>query len=493
MKNITLLLTLLFTSLSFLGFSQSEISSEWCGTQFTEAMMDQVQSATERHLNGTSTKSNITYDIPLTLHNMRNTSGTAGIEPLITLEVFCEVIDFYAQHDINIYINEMKTHDNTNWTTDAAMGTIKFLTAEDNTINIYNFKELFNQQGDPLCGYFTPQHDVLALAGGGGCYTKETIIHEIGHYFGLPHTFFGFEGTGSNCGVYVSSGERVDGSNCATAADRICDTPPDNSADRIPCPNGTGCQMFDRDGVAFFADPTNIMSYFFDECLSRFTDGQRAVMHNKIDEDRQDLLVLTPPENYNPVSEVVGLNSPLDIEKPYDQVLFTWDATENATLYYFEINRVASFSTALRVESAITEETQYTSFELNPNTTYHWRVMPFNRGNPCTTDDAIGSGSFTTTGDVVAIEDVEGLQSFEVSPNPVNSNQPITIALNSSKSMAGQLDLYSVSGQRIHSEAIRVAAADNTFNLDVQGLAAGLYVVHLQFADGAVQQKLIIQ
>jgi len=75
----------------------------------------------------------------------------------------------------------------------------------------------------------------------------------------------------------------------------------------------------------------------------------------------------------------------------------------------------------------------------------------------------------------------------------VNSNQPITIALNSSKSMAGQLNLYSVSGQRIHSEAIRVAATDNTFNVDVQGLSAGLYVVHLQFADGAIQQKLIVQ
>ncbi len=488
MKSIALLLTIGLITISFSGFSQGEVPSDWCGTQFTEEMMNKVQSATERHMNGTLTKSQPIYDIPMTLHNMRNTNGTGGVDPLTTLEVFCEVIEFYAQHDINLYIHEMKTWDNDNWTTDQALGTIKLITAEDNTVNIYNFRDL-----PGLCGYFTPQYDVLALTGNSQCYTQETIIHELGHYFALPHTFFGFEGTGSNCGVYVTSGERVDGSNCATSADRICDTPPDNSADRIPCPGGNGCQMYDRDGVAFFPDVTNIMSYFFDNCVNQFTEGQRAVMHNKIDEDRQDLLVLTPPANLNPVTETAELNSPLDVEKPYDQVLFSWDATPNATLYYFEINRVASFSTALRVASTITEETQYVSYDLNPSTTYYWRVLPFNKGNSCSAEGTSASGSFTTTDQEVAVEDVEGLEAFEVSPNPVNNNQPVTVYLNSKKAMDGQLSLYNIAGQRIHSEAVQVTASDNTFNLDVQGLAAGLYVVHLEFADGAVQQKLIVQ
>jgi len=493
MKNITLFLTICLITISFSGFSQSDVPSDWCGTQFTEEMMDKVQSATERHMNGTLTKSQPIYDIPMTLHNMRNTNGTGGVDPLTTLEVFCDVIEFYAQHDINLYIHEMKTWNNTNWTEDDAIGTIKLITAEDNTINIYNFKELFNAQGEGLCGYFTQQHDVLALAGSSSCYTKETIIHEIGHYFALPHTFFGFEGTGSNCGVYVTSGEKVDGSNCATSADRICDTPPDNSAVRIACPGGMGCQMFDRDSVAFFPDVTNIMSYFFDQCVNQFTEGQCAVMHNKIDEDRQDLLILTPPANLDPVTQTIELNSPLDTEKPYNQVLFSWDATSNATLYYFEVNLVAGFSTALRVESTITGETQFVSYDLNPNTTYYWRVLPFNRGNLCSTEGTSASGSFTTTDQEVALEDVEGLEAFEVSPNPVNNNQAITVYLNSKKAMDGQLSLYNVAGQRIHSEAVQVAASDNTFSLDAQGLAAGLYVVHLEFADGAVQQKLIVQ
>ncbi len=488
MKNIVKLLTVCLISISFSGFSQSEIPSEWCGTQFTKEMMDRVQSITEQRLNGTLTKSGVMYDVPMTLHNMRNTNGTGGVDPLTTLNVFCEVIEFFAQHDINLYINDMKTWDNDNWTTDGALGTIKLITAEDNTINIYNFRDL-----PGLCGYFTPQFDVLALTGNSQCYTKETIIHEIGHFMGLPHTFSGFEGTGGNCGVEVSNGEKVDGTNCATAGDRICDTPPDNGAARMPCPGGNGCQMFDRDGVAFFPDVTNIMSYFFDNCVNKFTEGQAAVMHNVMDQFRQDLLVLPAPTNLDPVTETVVLSSPLNTEKPYNQVLFNWEPTTNANLYYFEINRLASFSTAFKVESTVTEETQYTSFDLIPNTEYHWRVMPFNKGNSCSSDATLATGTFTTSDAVVSVQDVESLETFEVFPNPVNNEESITISLNSKDAMDGQLSLYNVAGQSIHREAIQVIASDNTFNLDVKGLAAGLYVIHLEFAEGAVQQKLIIQ
>jgi len=502
MKNITELLTICLISISFSGFSQNETRTEWCGTQFTEEMLDKVQSATERHLNGTLMKSRPTYDIAITLHNMRNTDGTGGVDPIRTLEVFCEVIDFYAQHDINLFIQEMKTHDNTNWTNDPngnnSWGTIKLstigLSGVNNTINIYNFEDLYNEQYEQsLCGYFSPFFDVVAFTGNTSCFTKETIVHELGHYFALPHTFSGFENMDNQCGENVTMGEKVDGSNCATEADRICDTPPDNNPLRLPCPGGNGCKMYDSDGVEFFPDVTNIMSYFADNCMNKFTEGQRAVMHNKIDEDRQDLLVLPAPSNVEPVAQAVELNSPLDTEKPYNQVLFNWEPVPNASLYYFEINRVGTFSPPLRIVTTFTEETQYISYELDPSSTYHWRVVAFNKGNPCGAEQTETRGSFETSDQMVAVEDVEGLEAFELMPNPVANNQAVAISLTSKKAMNGQLQLYNVAGQRIYSEAIQVAASDNTFNLNIEGLAAGLYVVRLEFAEGAVQQKLIIQ
>jgi len=383
MKNTTLLLTIFFVSIRFLSFSQNEIPAQWCGTpDFTAEMMDKVQSATERYMNGTLTKSNMPYNIPITLHNMRNSDGSGGVDMAATFEEFCKAIEFYVQHDINLYIHDIKTHDNSGWTDGdprdtGAWGTITFLTIDEeseNTINIYGFEDL-----PGTCGYFQPSNDIIAF----NCIGWTTIVHELGHYFALPHTFLGIDG-GANCGVYVSNGEKVDGSNCATAADRICDTPPDNNTVRTPCSNGMGCQMLDSDSTAFFPDVTNIMSYFNFECRNKFTEGQRAVMHNKIEQDHTNLLVTDLP-NTNPVTEATELIFPLNTETPYDQVLFTWNAVENANLYQIEINRLPNFSPSFIVETAFIEETQYNiSNPLAPNITYYWRVLPLNKANPCT-------------------------------------------------------------------------------------------------------------
>ena len=80
-----------------------------------------------------------------------------------------------------------------------------------------------------------------------------TLEHELGHFFTLPHTHRGWDQTrpfdappdwtpGYNAAIHgdtvrlttVSSSqsgtvsvELVDGSNCLSAADEICDTPPD--------------------------------------------------------------------------------------------------------------------------------------------------------------------------------------------------------------------------------------------------------------------------
>jgi hypothetical protein len=79
--------------------------------------------------------------------------------------------------------------------------------------------------------------------------------HEVGHYFGLFHTFEG------GCGAAGSP------PNCYTTGDRICDTNPDNS--QYTCP-GAGAMMC---GVA---EPRgNYMDYAaMDTCMNNFTAEQ---------------------------------------------------------------------------------------------------------------------------------------------------------------------------------------------------------------------------
>jgi len=395
----------------------------------------------------------------------------------------CEVKDFYASMGINLYINNIRNIDNTEYTDNLYIDALNNI---DNTVNIYAFKRL--PESYQFCGYYTPFYDLIIIPSY-WCLNTNTMIHELGHFFSLPHTFSGFPIGLDNCGVYVTSGEKVDGSNCTTAGDRICDTPPDNnSLGNQTCPGGMTCLQYDPDGVAFMPDPTNHMSYFRNSCQNKLTDGQVAVMIDNIENERVDF-INPAPLNINPVVEAVELNSPTGIEIPYDRVLFEWDAVPNANLYHIEISRSSSFLPSFRIAHTFTTENQYVSKKLKKNTTYHWRVLPVNGANTCSISDIWASGSFTTNDQTVLLPHIED---FNVSPNPAQ-NESVTISLTGRRFMIGQLHLYTKTGQRVHSKNIQVFEGANSFDLDVRELAAGLYLVYAEFDEEAVWQKLIIQ
>jgi Pregnancy-associated plasma protein-A len=103
---------------------------------------------------------------------------------------------------------------------------------------------------------------------------SKTIPHEVGHFFGLLHTF---EGNGV---------ELVNGSNCQIAGDNICDTPADPFVNGDPVENyvnvGLGCRFIspkvDANGEFYTPDVGNIMSYYPDECGCGFTHQQYLKM-----------------------------------------------------------------------------------------------------------------------------------------------------------------------------------------------------------------------
>ncbi len=107
--------------------------------------------------------------------------------------------------------------------------------------------------------------------------TTQPLIHLFGHYFGLLHTF---EGNGT---------ELVDGSNCDTEGDLICDTPADNYNPPVD-PIGGGfinsedeCRFIhpdsDPNGDPYRAHTGNFMSYY-GLCRCGFTYQQYLNMAN---------------------------------------------------------------------------------------------------------------------------------------------------------------------------------------------------------------------
>lgn len=99
------------------------------------------------------------------------------------------------------------------------------------------------------------------------------IAHEIGHYFGLLHTF-------------ESGDELVDGSNCAVAGDYICDTPADPYQEGVDTVYVDGNCVFiyegkDVNGDFYSPMVSNVMSYYPSQCrCGTFTNEQFLRMVN---------------------------------------------------------------------------------------------------------------------------------------------------------------------------------------------------------------------
>ena len=95
-----------------------------------------------------------------------------------------------------------------------------------------------------------------------------TATHEIGHWLNLDHTFNG------GCAGTSSS-------NCASAGDFICDTPPTSTPNYF-CPSNTqnSCTETPTDQNDMHM---NFMDYTNDACMNLFTAGQKNVMIAALD------------------------------------------------------------------------------------------------------------------------------------------------------------------------------------------------------------------
>ncbi len=139
----------------------------------------------------------------------------------------------------------------------------------DNRINIY-FVTFFTSAIN-ACGFADLNGIGNATSSGifirKDCVNTRTIAHEMGHFFSLLHTF---QGNGN---------ELVNGSNCSTAGDGICDTPGDPYVEGDPLSGYVtpDCRFvsgkMDTNGEYYNPDLGNIMSYY--ECgTCGFTWGQ---------------------------------------------------------------------------------------------------------------------------------------------------------------------------------------------------------------------------
>jgi gliding motility-associated-like protein len=154
-------------------------------------------------------------------------------------------------------------------------------------INIWVVREICSQSiGCGVAGYAyfpsshgDPEDGILLEANYMGSSPANTgvLIHEMGHYLGLYHTFQG--GCGNN--------------DCTQDGDRVCDTPPDNSTAPVPCgADVNSCTTDTQSGFPTDQDDMyiNYMDYGDLDCYSAFSQGQADRMDFFINGTRSSLL-----------------------------------------------------------------------------------------------------------------------------------------------------------------------------------------------------------
>ncbi|MEL7118435.1 MAG: M43 family zinc metalloprotease, partial [Bacteroidota bacterium] len=162
------------------------------------------------------------------------------------------------------------------------------------------------------------------------------LIHEMGHYLGLYHTFE--RGCGNN--------------DCQSSGDRVCDTPPDNTVANVPCSDPSNSCNTDADdtsinnpfrpvaegGLGDQPDQIqNYMDYSRQACYDRFTQGQKERMINVINNIRSSLLsspACLPPCDNPVAAEFTVPNNSISVGEP---LIFT-NNSQNANRFEWYVN-----------------------------------------------------------------------------------------------------------------------------------------------------------
>jgi hypothetical protein len=350
---------------------------------------------------------------------------------------------------------------------------------------------------------------------------SSTVEHEVGHLFGLPHTFNGFEctpfsptiaapcaPTAVNCNGRNYAVERAvrtgADANCSTAGDGFCDTEPDYNFGftqgtdwrntNNPCVyNGIAK---DPTCVAVNPDEKNLMGYYIG-CENKFSPLQVAAMRSDYTNNfyRKYLRDGNVAQSTAPVGEAI-LQNPANnsATEGYTKVDFDWSDVSGAYGYVFEISTFASFTGNVKrfvvYNSNITIDSKNVgSAFLTANRNYYWQVRAF--GRYVTGTNFAVSNKFTT-GSVNAVTEIKGVEDFTVSPNPVSMAQVVELRLTAEKSFDAVAKWQNLAGQVVKSEKMRFESGLNAQLLDITTLNPGMYILSLESETGVLNKKIFI-
>ncbi|WP_445737492.1 T9SS type A sorting domain-containing protein [Mariniflexile sp.] len=282
----TLLIFTIFFSFTVHISAQNEQAS--CGTvtsseslNYFNSIKPQLKKYEETFMQMRSSKSTsktrTINSIPIKAHVIRASNGTGGICDADLNNAISELNTVFAGAFMEFFLCDGINYINEDALYHFKKGDEKSLKETyfvPGLINIYFTDFIENGLDESICGYTDNEGRNDAIVMKNSCVTNDSsLVHELGHFFSLIHT----HGVDN---IKLTT-EFVDGSNCDTDGDGICDTPADPKLTTKNVNNFCEYIGTERDahGDYFTPDATNIMSYSRKGCRNHFTPQQLARMH----------------------------------------------------------------------------------------------------------------------------------------------------------------------------------------------------------------------
>lgn len=284
--------------------------------------------------------------IPIKAHIGQRSDGSGGLTAMQLSDAIADMNGFFINANMQFYlcggINYIQNDNYYNFS-QGEQAEVHGTHGEEGLINIYFFNRVRNDEGGELCGYayFPGGPDVIVMRN--SCATNgSTLAHEMGHYFSLYHTH-GLSNT-------TLTDELVDGSNCTTAGDRVCDTPADPQLGSSNVNSSclyTGTAV-DANGDPFVPDPRNLMSYSRKNCRDFFSPQQYGRMYASYVNDRSYLFCPSFNVDFNAESNVncAGAGSVTFTAQAAGADSYSWDVDGDGAVDYSVPNFTHAYTAA---------------------------------------------------------------------------------------------------------------------------------------------------
>jgi Concanavalin A-like lectin/glucanases superfamily/Bacterial Ig domain/Secretion system C-terminal sorting domain/Kazal-type serine protease inhibitor domain/Pregnancy-associated plasma protein-A/SprB repeat len=261
----------------FIGISQYPLLAQnECGTTVPENWLFPHQEFANFRNQVANSAEQAMDSIPIKAHVAKNSDGSGSLTEHQVMVAIVALNERFANTGMQFFlcksIDYIDNDDIFNF--ESSNENLILPYQSDKALNVY-FVNSVKVNNKEVCGYtYLPYTGPRLIILDNICaLNTTTFAHEMGHYWGLLHTF----GKGND---KTKSKELVNGSNCRTEGDMLCSTPADPGVDDSNV--NEDCQYFgtklDTNLQLYRPDVSNLMSYAPYMCRRNFTSEQAALM-----------------------------------------------------------------------------------------------------------------------------------------------------------------------------------------------------------------------